>query len=136
MLFNSFPFIFGFIPLTFVITYLLGRWKQVVAKVTLTLLSLGFYAWWNPIHLPLLLGSILFNYSVGGAIQRAVAAKRKARVNLLLTFGLVVDLGVLGWFKYANFVADNSNAVLHTNFNLAHIALPLAISFFTFQKIA
>jgi alginate O-acetyltransferase complex protein AlgI len=136
MLFNSFLFIFGFLPLTFVITYLLGRRKQVAAKVALTLLSLGFYAWWNPIHLPLLLGSILFNYFVGGAIQRAVAIKRKTRVNLLLGFGLVVDLGALGWFKYANFVADNSNAVLHTNFTLAHIALPLAISFFTFQKIA
>lgn len=136
MLFNSFAFIFGFFPLTFVITYFLGRRKQVAAKVALTLLSLGFYAWWRPIHLPLLLGSIVFNYFVGGAIQRAVAAGRNARVNLILTFGLVVDLGVLGWFKYANFVADNSNAVLHTSFTLGHIALPLAISFFTFQKIA
>ena len=136
MLFNSFAFIFGFLPLTFVITYLLGRWKQAAAKVALTLLSLGFYAWWKPIHLPLLLGSIVFNFFVGAAIQRAVAAKQRARVNLVLVFGLVVDLGVLGWFKYANFVADNANAVLHTNFTLAHIALPLAISFFTFQKIA
>jgi alginate O-acetyltransferase complex protein AlgI len=136
MLFNSFAFIFGFLPLTFVITYWLGRWKQVAAKVALTLLSLGFYAWWNPIYLPLLLASIFFNYFVGAAIQRAVAAKQKARVNLILTFGLVVDLGVLGWFKYANFVADNSNAVLHTSFALGHIVLPLAISFFTFQKIA
>ncbi len=136
MLFNSFAFIFGFLPLTFVITYLLGRWRQVAAKVALTLLSLGFYAWWRPIHLPLLIASILFNYFVGAAIQRAVAAGRTVRVNLVLTFGLAVDLGVLGWFKYANFVADNTNAVLHTNFTLARIALPLAISFFTFQKIA
>jgi alginate O-acetyltransferase complex protein AlgI len=136
MLFNSFAFIFGFLPLTFAITYLLGRSNQLAAKAALTLLSLGFYAWWKPIHLPLLLGSIVFNFLVGAAIQRAVAARRTTRVNVLLTFGLVVDLGVLGWFKYANFVADNANAVLHTNFTLAHIALPLAISFFTFQKIA
>jgi alginate O-acetyltransferase complex protein AlgI len=136
MLFNSFAFIFGFLPLTFVVTYLLGRWKQAAAKIALTVLSLGFYAWWRPIHLPLLLGSIVFNFLVGAAIQRAVAAGRTTRVNVLLTFGLAVDLGVLGWFKYANFVADNANAVLHANFTLAHIALPLAISFFTFQKIA
>jgi alginate O-acetyltransferase complex protein AlgI len=136
MLFNSFAFIFGFLPLTFVITYLLGRWKQEAAKGALTLMSLGFYAWWRPIHLPLLLGSIVFNYFVGAAIQRAVAARQGTRVNLILTFGLVVDLGALGWFKYANFVADNAGAVLHTHFALAHIALPLAISFFTFQKIA
>lgn len=136
MLFNSFAFIFGFLPLTFAVTYLLGRWKKAAAKVALTLMSLGFYAWWRPIHLPLLLGSIVFNYYVGAAIQRAVAAGRGARVNLILAFGLAVDLSALGWFKYANFVADNANAVLHTNFVLAHIALPLAISFFTFQKIA
>jgi alginate O-acetyltransferase complex protein AlgI len=136
MLFNSFAFIFGFLPLTFVITYLLGRWRQVAAKAALTLFSLGFYAWWRPIHLPLLLGSIVFNYLVGAAIQRAVAAGRTTRVNVILAFGLVVDLSFLGWFKYANFVADNANAVLHTSFALEHIALPLAISFFTFQKIA
>ena len=73
---------------------------------------------------------------MGAGIQHAVAAGKRTRVNVLLTFGLVVDLGFLGWFKYANFVADNTNAVLHTNFTLGHIALPLAISFFTFQKIA
>jgi alginate O-acetyltransferase complex protein AlgI len=128
MLFNSFIFLFGFLPLALALTYALGRWRQSAAKLALTLLSLGFYAWWNPLHLPLLLGSIIFNYMVGDRIQRAHAAG--APVRGWLALGLVIDIGLLGWFKYANFVADT------VGFELEQIALPLAISFFTFQKIA
>ena len=135
MLFNSFLFIFGFLPLVLILTYAAGRigW---LAKLILTLLSLGFYAWWRPIHLPLLLGSIVFNYLVGDRIQRARAADRELAVKVWLIFGLAVDLTFLGWFKYANFVADNVSALTGIDFGLARIALPLAISFFTFQKIA
>ena len=135
MLFNSFLFIFGFLPLALILTYAAGRigW---LAKLILTILSLGFYAWWRPIHLPLLLGSIVFNYLVGDRIQRARAVDRELAVKVWLIFGLAVDLTFLGWFKYANFVADNLSAVTGIDFGLAHIALPLAISFFTFQKIA
>lgn len=135
MLFNSFLFLFGFLPLALVLTYAAGRigW---LGKLTLTVLSLGFYAWWKPIHLPLLLGSIVFNYLVGDRIQRAREAERDGAVKAWLIFGLLVDLAALGWFKYANFVADNLSAVTGADLHLAHIALPLAISFFTFQKIA
>lgn len=136
MLFNSFVFIFGFLPLAFIATYALGRFKQVWAKLALALLSLGFYAWWRAEHLPLLLFSIGFNYVVGALIQRARAAGRGRTVTGWLVFGLLVDVGLLGYFKYANFVADNANALLGTNYELGRIALPLAISFFTFQKIA
>jgi D-alanyl-lipoteichoic acid acyltransferase DltB (MBOAT superfamily) len=135
MLFNSFLFIFGFLPLVLVVTYGTGRWTRV-CKTALTLLSLGFYAWWRPIHLPLLLGSIVFNFLVGDRIQLARAADRDRAVRWWLIFGLAVDLTFLGWFKYANFVADNVSAVLGTQSPLPHIVLPLAISFFTFQKIA
>lgn len=136
MLFNSFIFIFAFLPVALAATYALGRWKQEGAKIALTLLSLGFYAWWSPVHLPLLLGSIIFNYVVGGFIQRALAADRRTAVRAWLVFGLLVDVGLLAYFKYANFIVDNGNALLGTNYELGRIALPLAISFFTFQKIA
>lgn len=136
MLFNSFVFIFGFLPLTLLLTYGAGRLMRPAAKVVLTLLSLGFYAWWNPVHLPLLLFSIVFNYVVGGFIQRALEAGRSGRLKAWLTFGILVDVGLLGWFKYANFFVDNANFVLGTHIDLAKIVLPLAISFFTFQKIA
>ncbi len=135
MLFNSFLFLFAFLPLTLVLTYACGR-IQWLAKVVLTLLSLGFYAMWRPIHLPLLLGSIVFNYFVGGRIQAAYAAERRRSVTAWLVFGLACDLAFLGWFKYANFFVDNVNAAFGTSIELAKIALPLAISFYSFQKMA
>ncbi len=136
MLFNSFVFIFGFLPLALAATYLLGRWRQSAAKLALTLLSLGFYAWWRPVHLPLLVGSIVFNYVVGGIIQRAFVDGRKRAVRLWLTLGLFADVALLGWFKYAYFVADNIGLLTGRDLGLQRIVLPLAISFFTFQKIA
>ena len=135
MLFNSYIFIFGFLPLTLALTYALGR-RQWMAKLALTLLSLGFYAFWRPVHLPLLLFSIVFNFLMGGFIQRARAAGRAKAVKWGLIGGIVVDVGMLGWFKYANFIAANVTGALGVEDPLPHIALPLAISFFTFQKIA
>jgi len=136
MLFNSFIFIFAFLPVALILTYGTRRFGGRLAGVMLTILSLVYYAVWRPIHLPLLVGSIIFNYVVGGRIQSAVATGRTTSTRLWLTLGLLVDLGLLGWFKYANFVADNVAALTGTQSTLAHIALPLAISFYTFQKIA
>jgi D-alanyl-lipoteichoic acid acyltransferase DltB (MBOAT superfamily) len=135
MLFNSFPFIFGFLPLALGLFYLAGLLGRG-AKLVLTLASLIFYAVWRPIHLPLLLGSIIFNYGVGDRIQKAVAAERTVATRVWLILGLAADLSFLGWFKYANFVADNISLLTGEPATLAKIALPLGISFFTFQKIA
>jgi len=135
MLFSSFVFIFGFLPIALLLVFGTGRWKSL-AKLMLTLLSLGFYAWWRPIHLPLLLGSIVFNFFVGDRIQKAHDADRAASVKAWLIFGLIVDVALLGWFKYANFVADNLALLFGEGVTLPKIILPLAISFFTFQKVA
>jgi alginate O-acetyltransferase complex protein AlgI len=136
VLFNSAEFLFVFLPLVLVIVYVFGRRNQVAAKTALLLLSLGFYAWWRPSQLPLLLLSIVFNYIVGGLIQKYKISGNQIRVQIFLATGLVADVLFLGWFKYANFVADNLNWAFDLHINLGRIALPLAISFFTFQKIA
>ncbi len=65
-----------------------------------------------------------------------MAAERKAVVNALLTLGLAVDIGMLAYFKYANFFVDNVDALTGANWTLDRVILPLAISFYTFQKIA
>ena len=138
MLFSSFVFIFAFLPLSLAVTYGAGRLRRFnwVARVALTLLSLGFYAWWRPMQLPILVGSILFNYLVGDRIQKAVASERRHAATFWLVAGLAGDLGLLGWFKYANFIDQNLALAAGGAPHLAKIALPLAISFFTFQKIA
>jgi alginate O-acetyltransferase complex protein AlgI len=137
MLFNSFIFIFAFLPLALVTFYTAGRWfGRGAAAVVLSLASLVFYAWWRPQDLPILLFAIVFNYIVGGLIQRARARDQARAVRAWLVLGLVVDLGLLGYYKYANFVVANVAAAAGSDFTLHHIILPLAISFFTFQKIA
>jgi D-alanyl-lipoteichoic acid acyltransferase DltB (MBOAT superfamily) len=137
VLFNSFPFLFGFLPLALFATYAAGQAQsRTPAKLVLALMSLGFYAWWRPIYLLLLLFSIAFNYFVGDRIQRAVIAERETESKIWLAFGLIVDIAMLGWFKYANFIVDNINAAAGTDWRLERIVLPLAISFYTFQKIA
>jgi alginate O-acetyltransferase complex protein AlgI len=136
MLFNSLPFVFGFLPAALLLTYGLGRWRQPAAKLALVLLSLAFYAAWRAPQLPILLFSIGFNFVLGELIRRRQESGQPRAVQALLVFGIFVDLAMLGWFKYANFVADNLNAALGLGIQLRRIALPLGISFFTFQKLA
>ena len=133
MLFNSYIFIFLFLPTTLVGFYLIGgKGHYRLAISWLIIASLFFYGWWNPSYLGLILGSMLFNYAMGVALLYQKAKQAKA----LLTIGIVINLGMLGYFKYANFFLNNLNAMLGKNLiTLETIILPLAISFFTFQQI-
>src|SRR5260370_24653078 len=137
MLFNSPIFLFVFLPAT-VAAYIIVR--QVAGpRAVLGLLlvaSIFFYAWWNPVYVPLLLGLAVFNFVVARGITACREVGRADRVSLLLTFGIVVDLMVLGYFKYTDFFIETANTLFQANFVLQHILLPLGISFFTFQKIA
>lgn len=131
MLFNSYIYIFCFLPLTFIIYFLLNRKKlTLAAKIWLTLSSFFFYGYWNPIYLPLVAGSILFNYGIGSALM-------KFRKNSpLLIIGIIGNLGLLIYFKYMNFFISNLNTLTDFNLSLLHIVLPIGISFFTFTQIA
>ena len=95
--------------------------------------SLFFYGWWNPAYLGLMLVSIFFNYGVGVALG---GQPKQPNKKPILIFGVIVNLGLLAYFKYANFFVDNLNNIAGTNIVLEQIILPLAISFFTFQQIA
>jgi alginate O-acetyltransferase complex protein AlgI len=136
MLFNSDVFLFLFLPLTLTGYYLLGRCGYIRASIALVIIaSLTYYAWWNPAYLPLILGSMAVNYSVGFTIQKNLIANKLLAKTSLIT-GIVFNLGLLGYFKYANFFVDNLSLLSDNEFTLAPIVLPLAISFFTFQQIA
>lgn len=135
MLFNSYVYIFAFLPAAFAGYFLLLRWHKNGAKVWLILASLFFYSYWNIKYLPLILVSLGVNYALGRKIGALVGEdKRKARFFLLT--GLVFNIGLLGYYKYADFFITNINYVLGSNLPLLNIVLPLAISFFTFQQIA
>lgn len=133
MLFNSFEFILLFLPLTlFVFFRIGGMGHHRVAISWLVAASLFFYGWWNPAYLGLILGSILFNYSLGIALT---GDHGKARRKFLLILGVSANLLLLGYFKYANFFVDNISLLTGNHFHIETIILPLAISFFTFQQI-
>ncbi|NNK31963.1 MAG: MBOAT family protein [Xanthomonadales bacterium] len=130
MLFNSYIFIFAFLPLTLAGFFLIGaRGHHRIAISWLVACSLFFYGWWNPAYLGLILASILFNYAMGVVLSGGAGRG-------LLALGVAANLGLLGYFKYANFFVDSLNFVIGTGFHLETILLPLAISFFTFQQIA
>ena len=136
MLFNSYEFIFLFLPLSFFIYfYLLEKRLITGAKGFLVFASLFFYSWWNVAYLPLILTSMLFNYIVGNALNENF---KKVRIHKksLLTFGVLANLSLLAYFKYTDFFLENFNLAFDGSVPLLHLALPLAISFFTFQQIA
>jgi D-alanyl-lipoteichoic acid acyltransferase DltB (MBOAT superfamily) len=135
MLFNSYIFIFLFVPITVVGFFLIARrFGHMPAVSWLSACSLFFYGWWNPIYLPLLLASIFANYILGYLL--ASPTRSDAARKTILILGLIANLALLGYFKYANFFLDNLNTVIGTRFSSARIILPLGISFYTFQKIA
>ena len=136
MLFNSFEFIFLFLPVTFLIYFYLNKKRLTEAsKGFLVVSSLFFYSWWNVIYLPLILISMLFNYTIGTSLTKEKIS-RKVSKKKLLTIGILGNLGLLGYFKYSDFFIGNLNSLFGSEVPLLHLALPLAISFFTFQQIA
>jgi len=161
LLFNSYEFIFAFLPVTFLLYFYLNHKNRVQeGKLFLVLSSLFFYAWWNPIYLPLILISMFFNYKMGdlllkssdkkilNSMQNSLESETLVPNNTrlkpsvpssarsLLIFGILANLLLLGYFKYSDFFIENINSVIGSDFKPLHLALPLAISFFTFQQIA
>ena len=136
MLFNSYEFLFAFLPLTLAGFFLTRRFLGRESAISwLVIASLFYYGWWNPVYLALILASMVVNFVVGRAIGRRRLHAPRATL-LFLTAGITFNLGLLGYFKYANFFVETLGAVTGSEFNLAPIVLPLAISFFTFQQIA
>ena len=108
---------------------------MIGAKGFLVFASLFFYSWWNIAYLPIILSSLLFNYVIGNSLNenfKKVQVHKKA----LLAFGIAANVALLGYFKYTDFLIENTNLAFDTSIPLLHLALPLAISFFTFQQIA
>jgi len=135
MLFNSYSFIFLFLPLMLLGYFWFLRHKLILgSKVWLVGGSLFFYGYWNVVYIPLLLGSILVNFLVGSALsgEKLFHLSRK----MVLGFGIFFNIALLGYFKYTDFLLENVNDFWGTDLPLPDIILPLGISFFTFTQIA
>lgn len=131
MLFNSFSFLFLYLPVVLAGYCMLARWRPRWTIGWLALVSLFFYGYWDTRYLPLLLASILFNYWCGMRIGAAGALRKR-----WLVFGLAANLSLLAYYKYANFFVASLNQVAGAQLQGWEIILPIGISFFTFTQIA
>lgn len=127
MLFSSLLFIFQFMPIFFLIYYIIPvRFRNVFLFGA----SLFFYAWGEPYFLLLILLSILVNYVAGLLLEKNSNIKQR---KFILVLSLIYNLGMLGFFKYSNFFVENLNYILKNTLSWKEVLLPLGISFYTFQ---
>lgn len=131
MVFSKPIFLFGFLPIVLILYYLVPR---KLKNTVLLIISLVFYAWGEPKLVILMILTILADYVAGLLINKFSDNKRASK--LILVLSLVVNLGLLGVFKYADFVIDSINVFVGGKLNLLGIALPIGISFYTFQALS
>jgi D-alanyl-lipoteichoic acid acyltransferase DltB (MBOAT superfamily) len=135
VLFNSYAFLLAFLPLTAAGYFVLCATRFApYSQSWLMAASLLFYSVWNPLYVPLLLGSIVFNFTLSRGMWARAAAPIEAR--RLLVCGIAGNLLLLGYFKYSDFFIANVNYAAGAHIPLLHVVLPLGISFFTFTQIA
>ncbi|EON78277.1 putative poly(beta-D-mannuronate) O-acetylase [Lunatimonas lonarensis] len=131
MLFNSFEFIFGFLPLVVFGFYVVSRFSTGQGgRIWLFFSSLFFYGWWNPLYVVLILGSMFVNYVLGTFLSKSNGSKG------VLVVGVTFNLLLLGYYKFVDFFIENINLIPGVSFTYLNVVLPLGISFFTFQQIA
>ena len=146
MIFTSWQFILLFLPISVCVYFWLNNRRRIIAgKVWLVAASLFFYAYWDANYLILIVGSILFNFAIGTRLARAHQQSRHSQdkpacyfsEKQLLFAGIAANLLLLGYYKYADFLLSNVNAIVFgTEYYFPDLVLPLAISFFTFTQIA
>ena len=135
MLFNSPEFMFLFLPAVLLAFFWLNRTRLGSAGIGwLTLASLVFYGWWNPVYVPLIVASVLANYWAGVALIRGRLGPRAKK--LLLGGAILANLAVLAYYKYTGFIAANLAMATGWRIPAVDLILPLGISFFTFTQIA
>ena len=138
MLFNSFPYIFLFLPISVIVYFSLNKVSETAGKYCIVIVSLIFYSFGTLTYLPLLILSIVINYAISIAIRPNNTNDSKTNATVLkvyLALGIIFNVGLLAFFKYADFFIANVNQISNLNISFLRLAIPLAISFYTFQQI-
>lgn len=131
MVFSSTIFLCVYLPLVLLGYYICPKKGR---NLFLLIVSLVFYAWGEPKYVFLMIFSILVNYIFGRLMDKNRG--RQKRMKLMLVLSVVIDLGLLSVFKYTDFIITNVNAIFGSSFDLLNIALPIGISFYTFQAMS
>ena len=133
MVFSSLLFLFRYLPIVLLIYFLAP--KQV-RNLILFLASLVFYAWGEPKYVVLMIFSTVVDYTHGWLVDSSLKKGNRKRARYFVIESMVINLALLGFFKYADFFIGNINQVLGTELPLTHVALPIGISFYTFQTMS
>lgn len=134
MVFSSTVFLFLFLPVILILYYNPVIKSRQFKNTILILSSLFFYAWGEPVYILIMLGSIIFNWLFGLAVDKFRGNKNLSRFFVALS--VVANIGVLFVFKYLGFTVRNIDSIFRTDFAVPDIALPIGISFFTFQAMS
>ena len=133
MVFSSITFLFYFLPIVFAVYFLSPK---KIRNLVLFIGSLFFYAWGEPVYVVLMLFSTAVDYSLGRLIDTSIKNGNRKKAKLGVLASLVINISLLAAFKYLDFIVGNVNAVFHTAVPLARLALPIGISFYTFQTMS
>jgi D-alanyl-lipoteichoic acid acyltransferase DltB (MBOAT superfamily) len=133
VLFNSYVFLYAFLPIALAGYFLLARFGRLPAALWLVVVSFVFYGWWNPADVPLLAISIGGNYLLSLLI--GATEQRRGLQSWVLALGVAINLGALGYYKYLAWLIGLLNAAASTRLDVPGIVLPLGISFFTFTQL-
>ncbi|WP_439876844.1 MBOAT family O-acyltransferase (plasmid) [Bacillus mycoides] len=131
MVFSSLIFLFLFLPLTILIYYVSPK---VLRNLILCIFSLIFYAWGEPVYIVIMIFSTIFDYVNGILIDKY--KNRKGITKAIFINSIIINLGILGFFKYYGFVVDNINTIFNLNIQVEKLPLPIGISFYTFQTMS
>ncbi|WDP88915.1 MAG: MBOAT family protein [Desulfobacter sp.] len=134
MLFNSLPFILGFLPITLLVYLFINKYYVSAKIYWLIAASLFFYSWWKAEYIFIIISSIIINYILSYYISFQKEKAKQSKICFLI--GIIFNLVLLGYYKYSDFAIGNINRILGLNIDYLELALPLAISFFTIQQIA
>ena len=133
MLFSSQVFLYFFLPITLIVYYLSPkRFRNFILLIA----SLIFYAWGEPVYILIMLFSTIFNYVTGLLIDKFQKMNQHKYAKIVLIVSVVGNLAILGFFKYSDFLISNINSLFNLNISLLAIALPIGISFYTFQTMS
>lgn len=139
MLFHSLTYMFAFLPIVLIVYFFLNRKRLVCgAKIWLICASIFYYAWFNLAYAPLLIGTVLVNYFLYIIIKKyqKIEDDKTNKAKKVLITGIVLNVLLLAFFKYTNFLVNNINDIFKSDLYMFKILLPIGISFFTFQQIA
>lgn len=131
MVFSSIVFLFTFLPITLILYYISPRKMK---NVVLLLISLIFYAWGEPVYVFLMMFTTIFDYLIGLLINKY--RRNKIKSKRIFIFAVLVNLGILGFFKYYGFLIENINSIFSLNIGYYQLPLPIGISFYTFQTLS